>query len=155
MVFFLDLELDLDLAKGTPRMQSAVRVSSGPKLLTIAAAYRAVKVKHLLELRLKATNRVLTAIPASRQELQLRNPAKSTLQEESSAVVGPDLLTQSDNVTISAHFDGVATNSVVEVRQVEKICVMEIEERWDWKSERQEMEDWRFGNKKVEVWLRW
>lgn len=129
MVFFFELDLDLDLAKGTPRMQSAVRVSSGPKLLTIAAAYRAVKVKHLLELRLKDASRALTAMPASRQELHLRNPARSTLQEDSSAVVGPDLLTQSDNVTMSAHLDGTATNSVVEVRQVEKICRTEIEDR--------------------------
>ncbi|KAI3511341.1 hypothetical protein L1887_18492 [Cichorium endivia] len=38
---------------------------SGPKLLTISATYRAVKVKHLLELQVKDANRALTAMSAS------------------------------------------------------------------------------------------
>ncbi|KAI3723019.1 hypothetical protein L2E82_34303 [Cichorium intybus] len=120
MVFFFELDLDCDMAKGMLRMQLAVRVSSRPKLLTIAAAYT------------EDANRALTAMPASRHELHRRNPTRLTLQEDSSAVVGPDLLTQSNN----AHVDVISMNSVAVVRQMETICQMEIEERWPWKSER-------------------
>lgn len=155
MVVLFDLLFDMDFNKGTPSIQLAVQMFSGPKLLTIPATYSTVKVKHLVEFWLNDTNLELTAMPASKHELHRRNPVRSSSQVESRVVVGPALSTQSDNVTIPAQFDGLATNSLAVVRQSENGCRTATEEMWDWKSERQEMEDCRFGRRKVEVFLRW